>query len=308
MTVEATSHQSGAEASKARRVRGAKVITTLKEMRLTVERWRRNGKTVALVPTMGALHEGHLSLIREARKSCDRVIVSLFVNPLQFGAGEDFGEYPRDFKRDHRLLTAEKADALFAPAAEELYPEGFDTRVVVGDRLTQTLCGLSRPTHFIGVATVVTKLISLTRPHQVYFGQKDFQQTLVARRLVADLNLGCEVMVLPTVRETDGLAKSTRNVYLSQEERLAAPGIYQALKLAEGMLQVGERNPQDLIEAVRKRLRNETAIEIEYIAAKNAETLEDLNILTGNVLVAVAVRLGRVRLIDNVVVSVPAGS
>lgn len=308
MTVETTAHQSGTDASKVKRVRQAKVITTLKDMRQTVERWQRNGKSIGLVATMGALHEGHVSLVREARKSCDRLIVSVFVNPLQFGAGEDYTAYPRDLKRDRRLVSSEKVDALFTPTAEELYPDGFDTRVVVGDRITQTLCGLSRPTHFIGVATVVTKLINLTRPQRAFFGQKDFQQILVVRRLVADLNLGCEVVMLPTIRETDGLAKSSRNAYLSKEERLAAPVIYQALKLAEGMLQVGERNPQDLVEAVRKRLLNESAIEVEYIAVKNAETLEDLNILTGEVLVAVAVKLGRARLIDNVVFNMPAGS
>lgn len=285
-----------------------KTVTTVKEMRALSERWRRNRKTLALVPTMGALHEGHLELIRRARASCERVVVSIFVNPKQFGPTEDLERYPRDLKRDIRLCTAEKADVVFVPAVEEMYPPGFDTAVVVTPRLTQPLCGASRPGHFQGVATVVAKLFSIVRPHQAFFGQKDHQQSLVVRRLAADLNTGVEVVVLPTVRETDGLARSSRNAYLTEEERRSAAAIYQALKLAEGMLQVGERNPKEVQEAVRKRLRAEPGLEIEYLATKNAETLEDLNILAGRVLVAVAVRLGATRLIDNIVVDVPTGS
>lgn len=281
---------------------------TMKEIRGILERWRRNKKSIGFVPTMGALHEGHLALVRAARAECDRVVVSIFVNPLQFGAGEDFEQYPRDLKRDKRLLKAEKVDLLWAPAAGEMYPPGFNTRVVVAESLTRTLCGLSRPEHFTGVATVMTKLLSWVRPHKVYLGQKDYQQTLVIKRLAADLNLGCEVAVVPTVREPDGLAKSSRNAYLSEEERRVAPVIYQALKLAEGMLQVGERNPKELLEAIRKRLRSEPLVELEYVAAKDAATLADLNILSGTVLVALAARLGKTRLIDNVVVDVPTGS
>jgi pantoate--beta-alanine ligase len=296
------------EAVKPRGRGKAKLVATAKDLRLRTERWRRNGKTIGLVPTMGALHEGHLSLIREARRTCDRVVVTLFVNPLQFAPAEDLDTYPRDLKRDLRQVSAEKADVLFAPAKEELYPEGFDTRVVPGDRLTQPLCGQSRPQHFVGVATVVAKLMNLIRPHRAFFGQKDYQQWLVVKRVVADLNLGCELILLPTVREADGLARSSRNVFLSKEERLAAPALHQALKLAEGMLQVGERNPKEILEAVRKRLRSEPLIDLEYVAVKNADTLEDLNILTGHVLVALAVRLGKTRLIDNILVDLVSGS
>jgi pantoate--beta-alanine ligase len=285
-----------------------KTVSTLKEIRALVDRWHRNGKTVGLVPTMGALHEGHLHLVRAARQACDRVVVSLFVNPTQFSAGEDFAKYPRDLKKDTRLVAAEKADVIFAPTAEEMYPAGFDTSVTVGPALTQTMCGLSRPNHFQGVATVVMKLLNLMRPQQAFFGQKDYQQTLVVKRIAADLNTGCDIVVLPTVREADGLAKSSRNAYLSEEERRLAPSVYQALKLADGILQVGERNPKELLDAVRKRLKTESKIEIEYVAAKNAETLEDLLILSGRVLVAVAVKLGSTRLIDNIVVDVPTGS
>lgn len=285
-----------------------KTITTIKEMRTLTERWRRNGKTVALVPTMGALHEGHASLIKAARAACERLVVSVFVNPTQFGPGEDYEKYPRDLKRDARLAINEKTDVLFAPAPEEMYPAGFDTTVTVGPALTQTMCGLARPNHFQGVATVVAKLLALVRPHQAFFGQKDYQQTMVVRRLAADLNTGCEIVVLPTVREADGLAKSSRNAYLSEEERRAAGALYQALKLAEGMLQVGERNPKELLEVVRKRLKSESKIDLEYVVAKNADTLEDLLILSGRVLVAAAMRVGGTRLIDNVVVDVPSGS
>ncbi|NTV51614.1 MAG: pantoate--beta-alanine ligase [Candidatus Firestonebacteria bacterium] len=285
-----------------------KTVTTVKEMRALTERWRRNGKTVALVPTMGALHDGHVSLIKAARAAAQRLVVSAFVNPTQFGPGEDLDKYPRDLKRDARLAANEKADVLFAPASEEIYPAGFDTTVTVGTALTQTMCGLARPHHFQGVTTVVAKLLAIIRPHQAFFGQKDYQQTLVVKRLAADLNTGCEIVVLPTVREADGLAKSSRNTFLSEEDRRVAGAIYQALKLAEGMLQVGERHPKELLEAVRKRLKSEPKLDLEYVVAKNADTLEDVLILSGRVLVAVAVHLGATRLIDNVIVDVPSGS
>lgn len=297
-----------AEAGKPRGRGKTKLVTTAKDIRIITERWRRNGKTIGLVPTMGALHEGHLSLLREARRTCDRVVVTLFVNPLQFGPAEDLETYPRDQKRDRRQVAAEKADVLFAPAVEEMYPGGFDTRVMPADKLAQPLCGQSRPGHFIGVATVVAKLMNLTRPHRAFFGQKDYQQWLVIKRVTEDLNLGCELTLMPTVREADGLAKSSRNANLNKEERAAAPALHQALKLAEGMLLVGERNPKEILEAVRKRLRSEPLIDLDYIAVKNADTLEDLNILTGRVLVALAVRLGKTRLIDNILVDLASGS
>ncbi len=285
-----------------------KTVTTIKELRSTVERWRCNKKKVGVVLTMGALHEGHLSLIRAAKAECAKVVVTIFVNPLQFGPNEDYATYPRDAKKDIRLLTNEKVDVLFMPSAELMYPEGFGTQVLVPEGLTKVLCGAGRPGHFNGVAVVVAKLLNLCRGHVAYFGQKDYQQTLVIRRMVEDLNLGTEIKVLPTVRESDGLAKSSRNAYLSDDERRAAPAIYQALKLAEGMLQVGERNPESLKEAVKKRITGEPRMEIEYIATKDAATLEDLNILSGKVLVAVAVKLGKARLIDNIVVEVATGS
>jgi len=289
-------------------VNTVKTVTSVKEMRAVSERWRRNGKTIALVPTLGALHEGHLELVRKARAACDRVVVSIFVNPKQFGPNEDFEKYPRDLKRDARLCAAEKVDVIFAPTPEDMYPAGFDTTVVVNPKLTGTLCGQSRPGHFHGVATVVAKLFIFIRPHQAFFGHKDYQQTQVVKRMATDLNTGVEIIVVPTVREADGLAKSSRNTYLSEEERRMAPAVYQALKLAEVMLQVGERNPKEIVEAVRKRLRAEPKLDVEYVCTKNADTLEDLNILSGRVLVAVAVKIGVTRLIDNIVVDVPTGS
>lgn len=285
-----------------------KTVTTIKECRTVIERWRCNKKKIGFVPTMGALHDGHLALIREAKKQCDKVVVTIFVNPTQFGPDEDYEDYPRELKKDSKLLTNEKADLLFLPGKEELYPEGFATQVVVSDRLTQTMCGLIRPGHFTGVATIVTKLLNCVKAHVAFFGQKDYQQTIIVKRLSEDLNTGTQIIVCPTVRESDGLAKSSRNSYLSDDERRAAPAVYQALKLAEGMLQVGERNPESLKEAVKKRLKSEPNMEIEYIEAKNAETLEDLNILSGKVLVAVAVKLGKARLIDNIVTEVASGS
>ncbi|MEW6517034.1 MAG: pantoate--beta-alanine ligase [candidate division FCPU426 bacterium] len=308
MIAETVAAPPAAETAKTRGRNKTKLITAIKDIRLLTERWRRNGKSIGLVPTMGALHEGHQSLIREARRACDRVVVTLFVNPLQFSPAEDLETYPRDLKKDLRLVSAEKVEVLFAPAKEDMYPEGFSTRVVPSDRLTQPLCGQSRPEHFTGVATVVAKLISQVRPHRAFFGQKDYQQWLVIKRVLADLNLGCEPILLPTVREADGLARSSRNVYLNKEERAVAPALYQALKLAEGMLQVGERNPKEVLEAVRKRLRSEPLITIDYVSVRNADTLEDLNILTGRVLVAVAVRLGKARLIDNILVDLASGS
>jgi len=285
-----------------------KTFGEIKDIRTTVKRWRCNKKTIGFVPTMGALHEGHLSLIRAAKQACDKVIVSIFVNPTQFGENEDLANYPREVKKDNKLLLNEKVDVLFHPEVTTMYPEKFGTKVMVPEKLTQTLCGLSRPGHFTGVATVVTKLLSIVCPDHAYFGQKDYQQYLVIQQLNQDLNLGATIHLCPIIRENDGLAKSSRNTYLSAAERRAAPAVYQALKLAEGMLQVGERNPEALKAAITKRLNNEESIEIEYIAAKNAETLEDLNILAGKVLVAIAVKLGKTRLIDNTVVEVAPGS
>jgi pantoate--beta-alanine ligase len=308
MIAERNSMASSNGATKPKRVAKVKIVSTIRDMQTVIERWRSNRKKIGFVPTMGALHEGHLSLIREARKTCDRVVVSVFVNPMQFGPQEDLEAYPHDLKKDTRLATSEKVDVLFVPTVDAMYPEGFATQVKGGAQYTQTMCGESRPDHFDGVTTVVAKLLGITRPHKAFFGQKDFQQALIVQRMVVDLNLGCEVEVLPTVRESDGLAKSSRNSYLSEEERRAAPALYQALKLAEGMLQVGERNPQDMLNAVTKRLRTESLIEIEYVTAKNANTLEDVNILAGRVLVAIAVQLGKARLIDNIVVDVPSGS
>jgi pantoate--beta-alanine ligase len=268
---------------------------------------REQDKTIGLVPTMGALHEGHLSLIREARRMCDVVVVSVFVNPTQFGPGEDFAHYPRDLTRDTALLTDYNVDYIFAPQAEEIYPKGFATYVVV-DGLSDQLEGVSRPGHFRGVATIVTILLNIVRPDFAFFGQKDAQQTIIVKRLVRDLAFDTEIVVLPTVREESGLALSSRNVYLNAEEQQAAAVIYQALKRARESYESGERNGGRLASVVRATVESEPRARIDYISVTDAETLEKLDKLDDRpVLVALAVHFGKTRLIDNVVLNRKAG-
>ncbi|HEX8650764.1 MAG TPA: pantoate--beta-alanine ligase [Pyrinomonadaceae bacterium] len=268
---------------------------------------REQDKTIGLVPTMGALHEGHLSLIREARRMCDVVVVSVFVNPAQFGPGEDYTHYPRDLTRDTALLTDYNVDYIFAPAAEEIYPKGFATYVVV-DGLSDQLEGVSRPGHFRGVATIVTILLNIVRPDFAFFGQKDAQQTIIVRRLVRDLAFDTEIVVLPTVREQSGLALSSRNAYLNEEEQQAAGVIYQALKRAREAYENGERNGGRLASVVRATVESEPRARIDYVSVTDAETLEKLDKLDDrSVLVALAVHFGKTRLIDNIVLNRKAG-
>jgi pantoate--beta-alanine ligase len=268
---------------------------------------REQDKTIGLVPTMGALHEGHLSLIREARRMCDVVVVSVFVNPAQFGPGEDYTHYPRDLTRDTALLTDYNVDYIFAPAAEEIYPKGFATYVVV-DGLSDQLEGVSRPGHFRGVATIVTILLNIVRPDFAFFGQKDAQQTIIVRRLVRDLAFDTEIVILPTVREQSGLALSSRNAYLNEEEQQAAGVIYQALKRAREAYENGERNGGRLASVVRATVESEPRARIDYVSVTDAETLEKLDKLDDRpVLVALAVHFGKTRLIDNIVLNRKAG-
>lgn len=263
---------------------------------------RSRGKTIALVPTMGALHEGHLSLIRKAKSVADHVITSVFVNPTQFGKGEDFERYPRELERDAELAFTSGSDIVFAPATLEMYPEGFQTWVVPG-RFADVLEGRIRPGHFRGVATVVTKLLNITMPHLAVFGQKDVQQAFVVRRLVRDLNLNVRVMIEPTVREPDGLALSSRNRYLSPEERMRAVCLRRALTAAEARLKSGERSTAVLREAIERELAHGTPTAIDYIAVVDAETFEPQDpIRSASVIVALAVRFGSTRLIDNTIV------
>ena len=264
---------------------------------------REQDKTIGLVPTMGALHEGHLSLVREARRMCDIVIVSIFVNPTQFAPGEDFERYPRDLTKDTTILADYNVDYIFAPTPEEIYPKGFATYVNV-EGLSDQLEGAARPGHFRGVATVLTVLFNIIRPDFVYFGQKDAQQTLVVKRLVRDLAFDTEIVVLPTIREDSGLALSSRNAYLSGEERRAATIIYRALSRAEAAYLSGERSARKLAEGVRAEIETEPRARLEYVSITDADTLERLDKLDDrSVLIAVAARIGQTRLIDNIVLN-----
>ena len=253
-----------------------------------------------LVPTMGALHQGHLSLVRKARENNDTVAVSIFVNPTQFGPNEDLKKYPRDLERDLTLLRECDVDLVFVPQPKDIYPEGFDTWVEVG-RIASRLEGGARPGHFKGVATVVTKLFNIVRPDKAYFGQKDAQQVLVIRRMNADLNLDVELQVLPTVREPDGLAMSSRNVYLDSDERQAALVLYKSLCQAQEMYRHGEKNAGKIRGVIDGILQTEPLARPDYVSIANTDTLEELDTIQGPALVSLAVRIGRTRLIDNVV-------
>ena len=268
------------------------------------ESLRREGKTIGLVPTMGAFHEGHLSLMRRARAENDVVIVSIFVNPIQFARGEDFDSYPRDLQGD--LAQAERVgvDLVFTPSAEAIYPDGFQTYVDVTE-ITDGLCGASRPGHFRGVTTIVTKLFNLIRAHRAYFGQKDYQQSAVVRRLVDDLNVDIEIVLLPTVREADGLAMSSRNVRLTPEERQAACVLSASLRLTEERVEAGERNTKVLLDEMRTMIETEPLARIDYVALCDPETLKPLDHIEGPMLAALAVRFGETRLIDNLLISLP---
>ena len=254
---------------------------------------------VGLVPTMGALHEGHLSLVRNARAANDAVFVSIFVNPTQFGPNEDFTAYPRDLERDLSLLRAEGIDYVFTPDAGEVYPGGAQTYVDVGP-VTEVLEGASRPGHFRGVATVVLKLFNIVQPTRAYFGRKDAQQLVVIRRLVLDLNLDLEIVPVATVREPDGLALSSRNAYLSPEERKAAPILHNALDLAQEMWTRGVRDAEAMRSRLRELIESEELARIDYVSIAHPVTLQELARIQGPALVSMAVRFGRTRLIDNV--------
>lgn len=281
------------------------IITRRKRMVSVTRKARREQDcTIGFVPTMGALHEGHLSLVREARRLCDVVVVSIFVNPTQFGPSEDFTRYPRDLTRDTSLLTGYNVDYIFAPGLEEIYTPRFSTYVTV-EGVSDKLEGASRPGHFRGVATVVTILLNIVRPDFVFFGQKDAQQSVVIKRLVRDLAMDTEVIVRPTVRESDGLALSSRNAYLNEAERAAAPVLYRALRAARDLYQEGERDALRLVQAVCKVLDREPLVRSDYVALTDAETLEPLETLDDErpALVSLAAHLGGTRLIDNAILA-----
>jgi pantoate--beta-alanine ligase len=278
-------------------------LATIADLRAACDDARARGQRVGLVPTMGFLHEGHRSLIRAARAATDFVVVTIFVNPLQFGPNEDLDAYPRDLERDLAACAADGADVVFTPAVAEMYPEGAVTTVHV-DGLTADLCGASRPTHFDGVTTVVTKLFSIVGPCDAYFGRKDAQQLAVVQRMAADLNLPVTVHGCPLVREADGLALSSRNAYLSAGERAAAPVLFRALRAVADAAADGEREPEKLRELARSIVATEPTVSLEYIEVRDAHDLSRVTTLRGAVLVALAARLGRTRLIDNIQLTV----
>lgn len=275
-------------------------IETVKEMQILSESIRMAGHTVGLVPTMGFFHQGHLELMRVARNHADTVVVSLFVNPTQFGQGEDLNAYPRDLDGDLAKAREVGVDCVFVPSAEDMYPEGYQTEVRVG-RLTQHLCGLSRPGHFDGVTTVVAKLFHIVKPHLAVFGQKDYQQLAVISRMILDLNMDIEILGVPTVREPDGLALSSRNSYLSLEERNSALCLSRSLATARDMVHRGERQATKIREAVEEEIQSVPLTRIDYVSVCDPVTLDDLETIKNEALLALAVRVGKTRLIDNCV-------
>ncbi len=276
------------------------VITSINDIKQRIKTEKENHSTIGFVPTMGALHEGHLGLIRQARKENDTVVVSIFVNPLQFGKNEDFKHYPRTFDNDCKLISQEGVDIVFKPDASEMYPDGFCTSVIL-EHLEDKLCGKSRPGHFRGVAVVVIKLLNLIKPDIAYFGQKDFQQTVVIKRLVSDLYVDVTIKVLPTIRDQDGLALSSRNTYLSETEKKDAPCLYRALTKAQAMVNTGIKNTEEIVQEMEKIVSHCKSATIDYISVVDPETLESAPKVRSGDVALLAVRIGKTRLIDNVI-------
>ncbi len=277
-----------------------RIIEQIGEMQAWNDLKRREGKRIVLVPTMGFLHEGHLGLIREGKRHGDSLVVSLFVNPTQFAPTEDYQGYPRDFGRDRELLKKEQVDILFHPSVEEIYPEGFQTSVEV-EKLSPLLCGAFRPGHFRGVATVVAKLLNIVRPHAAVFGAKDYQQLQIIRRMVEDLNFDVEIVSHETVREEDGLAMSSRNIYLNAEERCVALSLSRSLRRGRSLVEQGERKRAPIIQAVQAEIEKELLARIEYVSLCHPTTLQEVDEIGAEAVLALAVRIGKARLIDNIV-------
>jgi len=275
-----------------------KIINSISGMRKQVFKWKQEGLSVALVPTMGFFHEGHLSLMRVAGSKADRVVVSLFVNPAQFGPNEDLNHYPRNFEQDAKLAEDKGVSCLFCPDAKDIYPPRFQTWIRV-EGLSQGLCGASRPEHFCGVATIVAKLLIIVQPDLAIFGQKDFQQLQVIRRMVKDLNIQVNIIAHPIVREPDGLAMSSRNTYLDAQERESALSLVQALRLAKKMVTHGSRSGPEVIQTVRKHIQSFGNTKIDYVFLCDPESLKPCREIVGETLLALAVWVGKTRLIDN---------
>ena len=280
------------------------IIKNIKECKKIIGGLKKNGQTTGLVPTMGCLHEGHLSLVRAARQECDKIVMTIFVNPTQFGEGEDFEKYPRDLKRDTALAENAGADYIFAPDPEEMYRKNSKTFVEV-EGLSAPMCGKKRPGHFRGVATIVLKLFNITGADNAYFGEKDYQQLAIIKKMVSDLDLDIKIISCPTIREKDGLALSSRNKYLLKEERENAPIIYETLKKAKKMLEDGEEDFKLIAKQAIHKIRQAPHVKkIDYFDIRNAETLEEINTRTTNmdILIAAAAWFGETRLIDNIVI------
>ena len=274
-------------------------IKDIKEMQARCMAARSAGQTIAFVPTMGYLHEGHMSLLYEGRKRGDLLVLSIFVNPTQFGEGEDLDRYPRDFERDEALARECGVDLIFYPRADTIYPDGYATYVVVEGPLANTLEGASRPTHFRGVTTVVTKLFTIVMPHVALFGRKDFQQLAVIRRMAADLNLPVEIVGMPIIRESDGLAMSSRNVYLSASQRQQSLSLIDSLNIAASVVKAGERAASAVVAKTVDRLKSEPDLEVDYVKICHAETLEEVDEIDQESVMLLAVKVGKTRLIDN---------
>ncbi len=279
-----------------------KVYKSVSSLTKKVLEIKRQGKAIGLVPTMGFLHEGHMSLIRKARQDTDYVIVTIFVNPAQFSPKEDFKKYPRDLSRDLKLCEKQGVDIIFAPKPEDMYPENYATYVNV-EKITDRLCGASRPGHFRGVTTVVAKLFNIAMPDIAYFGQKDAQQAIVIKRMAEDLNMNVKIKVMPIVREKNGLAMSSRNVYLKPEERVQAQSIYGALKSAKELFNDGEKDPKKIINRMKRIINKQPDAKINYIKIVDIKNLEDIKNISKGALALAAVRIGKNRLIDNIILN-----
>ena len=281
-----------------------KIIESAKKMQALSESLRNQGKIVTFVPTMGYFHEGHLDLMREGRKRGDCLVISIYVNPTQFGPNEDFEKYPRDLERDRTMAEGVGVDVIFYPPTAEMYPPYYQTYVTV-ENVTNNLCGLSRPGHFRGVATICAKLFNLVKPHIAVFGKKDFQQLVTIRRMVQDLNMDLEVIGMPTTREQDGLAMSSRNIYLTPDERVSALSLSRSLKLAKGLYEQGERDAVKMVGEVRKHIESHPRTTIDYVQICDTTTMKNVVLLDGESVLAMAVRVGKTRLIDNYVFGEP---
>lgn len=277
-----------------------KLITNIKEMRRFSKEARKNGKTIAFAPTMGFLHDGHASLLKKARDMGDVLVMSIFVNPAQFGPNEDYAVYPKDIKRDMALAEANDVDVVFNPVANQMYPAGFQTFIEL-ERLCNRLCGLSRPGHFRGVATVVAKLFNIVKPDIALFGEKDFQQAVIIKRMAQDLNMDIDVITMPTIREADGLAMSSRNSYLNKEERKAAICLYNGIKKGRDVFDNGVRNADVILKEARNIIEAEPLAVIDYVKVCDIDTLDDLKEIADKAVLTLAVKIGKTRLIDNAI-------